>query len=318
MMSKNKQIKHKGFTLLEILLVIGIIGILAAIVIIAINPSRSLARSRDLQRKVGITEINKGLEQYYIDNNQYPSTITSSLQGICNTGASATSTGFNCTDSGLVDLSMLVPTYLPSIPVDPTGVGYKVGFNSSRRIMLVADLTETVSPLIAIGTTTYPVVVVVDSCGVSGDATDPDCWSTATTSLKWGPMSRITNVWDTTDGKANTATLAGLIGIYPAADYCATLTEGGFPVGTWYLPAIDQLTAGLEEYRTQYNLGNTTWGGFQGGFSYIYYWSSTEYIDDEDGSADLALGADYGSNVDVVSTDFGPKNYTGYRTRCLR
>jgi prepilin-type N-terminal cleavage/methylation domain-containing protein len=160
-MSKNKQIKHKGFTLLEILLVIGIIGILAAIVIIAINPGRSLARSRDLQRKVGITEINKGLEQYYIDNNQYPSTITSSLQSICNTGASATSSGLNCAVD-TVDLSMLVPTYLPAIPVDPTGVGYKVGFNSSRRIMLVADLTETVSPLIAIGTTTYPVVAVVE------------------------------------------------------------------------------------------------------------------------------------------------------------
>jgi prepilin-type N-terminal cleavage/methylation domain-containing protein len=164
-MSKNKQIKHKGFTLLEILLVTGIISILAAIVIIAINPGRSLAKARDVQRKVGITEINKGLEQYYIDHNQYPTSINGpigSLQGICNTGASATSTGFDCAANNLVDLSMLVPTYLPSIPADPTGVGYKVGFNSSRRIMLVADLTETVSPLIAIGTTTYPVVAVVE------------------------------------------------------------------------------------------------------------------------------------------------------------
>jgi prepilin-type N-terminal cleavage/methylation domain-containing protein len=162
-MLKNKQIKHKGFTLLEILLVTGIIGILTAIVIIAINPGRSLAKARDVQRKVGITEINKGLEQYYIDNNRYPTSINGSigsLQSICVTGDSATSTGFDCGTS--VDLSMLVPTYLPSIPADPTGVGYKVGFNSSRRIMLVADLTETVSPLIAIGTTTYPVVAVVE------------------------------------------------------------------------------------------------------------------------------------------------------------
>ena len=161
-----KKHNSRGFTLLEILLVTGIIGILTAIVIIAINPGRSLAKARDVQRKVGITEINKGLEQYYIDHNQYPASLSGpigSLQGICNTGASATSTGINCI--GMVDLSMLVPTYLPSIPIDPTGVGYKVGFNSSRRIMLVADLTETVSPLIAIGTTTYPVVAVAWTCG---------------------------------------------------------------------------------------------------------------------------------------------------------
>jgi len=168
-MSKNKQTNHNGFTLLEILLVIGIIGILAAIVIIAINPGRSLAKSRDLQRKVGITEINKGLEQYYIDNNQYPPTITSSLKSICVTGSSATSSGFSCGDLNQVDLSMLVPTYLPSIPVDPTGVGYKIGFNSSRRIILVADLTETVLPFIAIGTTTYPVVLDTSPTIVLGD-----------------------------------------------------------------------------------------------------------------------------------------------------
>ena len=168
-MSKNKQINHKGFTLLEILLVIGIIGILAAIVIIAINPGRSLAKSRDLQRKVGITEINKALSQYYIDNNQYPSTVTPYLTSICPTGSSATSSGFNCGDLGLIDLSMLVPTYLPSIPVDPTGVGYKIGLNTSRRIMLVANLTETVSPIIAIGTTTYPVVLDTSPTIVLGD-----------------------------------------------------------------------------------------------------------------------------------------------------
>jgi prepilin-type N-terminal cleavage/methylation domain-containing protein len=257
------KIKRSGFTLLEILLVIGIIGILAAIVIIAINPSRSLAKSRDLQRKVGITEINKGLEQYYIDHGSYPTAITSELQGICNTGASATSTGFSCT--GMVDLSMLVPTYLPSIPVDPTGVGYKVGFNSSRRIMLVADLTETVSPLIAIGTTTYS--VIVGSCGVSGDITDADCWSTIANSLAYGPMGTNTNASESEaslNGKTNTAALYELDSSYEAAYHCYTLTEKGVPQGTWYLPSYAELSIGWNALDS---------GGFPSG----YYWSSTEH-----------------------------------------
>jgi prepilin-type N-terminal cleavage/methylation domain-containing protein len=317
-MSKNKQIKNKGFTLLEILLVTGIIGILTAIVIIAINPGRSLAKARDVQRKVGITEINKGLEQYYIDNNRYPTSINGSigsLQSICVTGASATSTGFEC--DGMVDLSMLVPTYLPSIPADPTGVGYKVGFNSSRRIMLVADLTETVSPLIAIGTTTYPVVAVVDSC-VSGDATDADCWSIATSSLAWGPNPSTTGVSTSTvllNGKANTNILMERESqhseSYPAAHYCATLTEGNVPDGTWYLPSINQLTAGLEAYKSHYG-SDPTWGGFVDGKN---YWSSTE---DSFWPGYYALIADYISGYNGVVVYTGFKNSTDYQTRCLR
>jgi prepilin-type N-terminal cleavage/methylation domain-containing protein len=154
-MPKNRQINHKGFTLLELLLVIGMVAILSGIVILALNPGRSLAKTRDLQRTVGISEINKALAQYYIDHGSYPPTLAHNIKSICKTGSSATSTDLGCgTDE--VDLSMLVPTYLPAIPVDPTGAGYQAGISSSRHIMLVANLTE-VSPIaIAIGTTTVP------------------------------------------------------------------------------------------------------------------------------------------------------------------
>ncbi|MGA1047665.1 MAG: prepilin-type N-terminal cleavage/methylation domain-containing protein, partial [Minisyncoccia bacterium] len=62
MNTRVKKVK-KAFTLLEILLVIAAIGILAAIVLIAINPTRQIAQVRNAQRRSDINTIYKALEQ---------------------------------------------------------------------------------------------------------------------------------------------------------------------------------------------------------------------------------------------------------------
>lgn len=82
---------HKsGFTLLEILLVVGIIAILAGIVIIAINPSKQLAQVRNTERKSDLKQLYNAITQYYIDNSSYPATIsTTTLTEVCNTGSVA-------------------------------------------------------------------------------------------------------------------------------------------------------------------------------------------------------------------------------------
>ncbi len=72
---KTDGMKQKAFTLLEILLVVAAIGILAAIVIVAINPQRQLAHGRDAKRKIDIKTINNSIEQYRIDNGALPKSI---------------------------------------------------------------------------------------------------------------------------------------------------------------------------------------------------------------------------------------------------
>ena len=53
-----KRLKSKkGFTLIEVLLVVAIIAILAGIVILAVNPAKQLADTRNAQRRADVNTI---------------------------------------------------------------------------------------------------------------------------------------------------------------------------------------------------------------------------------------------------------------------
>ncbi|HEX3082286.1 MAG TPA: prepilin-type N-terminal cleavage/methylation domain-containing protein [Candidatus Saccharimonadia bacterium] len=62
--------KEGGFTLLELLIVIVIIGILALLIIP--NITSAPKKARDTKRKTDITTLRKGLEEYFVNNNVYP------------------------------------------------------------------------------------------------------------------------------------------------------------------------------------------------------------------------------------------------------
>lgn len=72
--NKLKQKNQKGFTLIELLVVIAIIGLLASVVLLALNSARQ--KSRDAKRLADVRQIASALELYYDTNNGYPTTAS--------------------------------------------------------------------------------------------------------------------------------------------------------------------------------------------------------------------------------------------------
>lgn len=79
-----------GFTLIELIVVIAIIGLLASILTTWLNDTRK--KSRDARRIADLKQIQLATQLYFDKNASYPST-----------------------------LSLLVPTFIAAIPKDPVG-----------------------------------------------------------------------------------------------------------------------------------------------------------------------------------------------------
>ncbi len=63
---------RRGFTLIEILIAIGIMGVLAAIIIVAMNPRENLRSAKDSKRMHEAKEIENSMYQYLIDQWELP------------------------------------------------------------------------------------------------------------------------------------------------------------------------------------------------------------------------------------------------------
>lgn len=139
--------RKSGFTLIEILLAIGILAILATAAIVAINPARQFADARNTQRWSDVNAIMSAVYQYGVNHKGVlPDTLLTgdNLAEICKTGAQS------C--SGIVDLSLLTESskYLTAMPIDPScptgcndeGTGYTIAINSDGRVHILAPQAE--------------------------------------------------------------------------------------------------------------------------------------------------------------------------------
>jgi prepilin-type N-terminal cleavage/methylation domain-containing protein len=92
---RNKN--QKGFTLIELLVVIAIIGLLASVVLLALNSARS--KSRDSKRLADIRQIATAWEMFFNDKNSFPTT-----------SANATIDAINGSNSSLTNYVTPSPT----------------------------------------------------------------------------------------------------------------------------------------------------------------------------------------------------------------
>lgn len=133
---KNTRMARRGFTLIEILIVIGIIAILAAIVIVAINPARQFAEARESQRTSNVDAILDAIGQNMADNN-----------GVFKCGYVLTSSSSDISSAYANIRPCLVPTYMPELPFDPNAgvmsdsnydTDYTVAQDSTGRVTVCA------------------------------------------------------------------------------------------------------------------------------------------------------------------------------------
>lgn len=144
----------KGFTLVELLIVIMILGILAAL--ITGNFFTSLKKGRDAKRKGDLEQIQRALEMYYEDKKAYPLALTFGGK-LCETAT--------CGASEKV--------YMQKVPDDPiSGKDYQYLSTTGTDYKLFACLENNLQilPYESTGST-----LVCGNCRNPGDTADVEC-----------------------------------------------------------------------------------------------------------------------------------------------
>jgi prepilin-type N-terminal cleavage/methylation domain-containing protein len=119
--------KNKGFTLIELIIVIAIIALLAAATFVAINPAKRVGDAGDATRWQDLSALADAFQAYLADNNSaLPSSTMSSgvtyMLATSTGGSSLVTCDATITSAFLVLDTLITDGYIGQIPKDPTFV----------------------------------------------------------------------------------------------------------------------------------------------------------------------------------------------------
>ena len=124
--------RGRGFTLIELLIVIAIIGVLVAVIFVALDPAARLRQARDAVRQNDVGEILSAVKLYQVDQGEHLTAIQSLTAGSVYMIVNGKTTGCDdhndqCTtdvtgDTYCVNFSQLISTgYIGTLPISPAG-----------------------------------------------------------------------------------------------------------------------------------------------------------------------------------------------------
>lgn len=139
--------KYKGFSLIEILVVVALIVILATITIVAINPAKNFRDTRNAQRSADIMQILNAVTQYTSEQGHTLEDLGTIVNCKSASGEAQSTVIGDGTDS-TIDLAgteanpKLVDEYIVAIPQDPNyeskGAVYSICQTGTGRIEVSA------------------------------------------------------------------------------------------------------------------------------------------------------------------------------------
>lgn len=152
-----------GFTLVELMVTIGIVAILMSIVLIALNPEKQFRSAREAKRMADVSVLLNATSQYLLDHKTQETIPKDNISRYIAAGMYKGKWDFSADPVPTPSINLcevLTPTYSANIPSDPSletevtdcqnyDSGYMLTVSPSGRVIISAPYSE-IQPIVLV------------------------------------------------------------------------------------------------------------------------------------------------------------------------